>query len=147
MKKRWSEIGLIAVTIISISYIFNFFSIYVFIFPLFLAIFTILYSDRYCSNIILFKCPNCNEEITLKNGFTSINNEEFTNKCPKCNKKLIFNNKELSVRLNELHETTDNEINNKNGIDILEELFNLKTKGIITEEEFEQKKKEFLNKM
>lgn len=96
----------------------------------------------------LFKCPNCKEEITLnQNLLTTINDNELTHKCPKCGKELIFNNKDLSVRINDITETVSNNANHKSNTEKLEELYNLKTKGIISEEEFEKKKQELLSKM
>jgi len=97
---------------------------------------------------LLFKCPNCKEEITLnQNILTTINDNELTHKCPKCSKELIFNNKDLSVRINDIIETVSNNANHKSNTEKLEELYNLKTKGIISEEEFEKKKQELLNKI
>ena len=97
---------------------------------------------------LLFKCPNCKEEITLnQNLLTTINDNELTHKCPKCGKELIFNNKDLSVRINDITETVSNNAKHKSNTEKLEELYNLKTKGIISEEEFEKKKQELLNKI
>lgn len=95
---------------------------------------------------IIFNCPNCGEEIKLfQSKLEEINETTSTCKCPKCNKDLIFNTKENTVTVNT---TTDNkEEHTTNSTSKLEELYNLKTKGIITEEEFENKKKEFLDRM
>ena len=66
-----------------------------------------------------------------------------TCKCPKCNKNLIFNSNDKIVSVNP---NSDNKENRETiSTSQLEELYNLKTKGIITEEEFENKKKQFLN--
>lgn len=95
---------------------------------------------------LLFKCPNCKEDIKLiRNKLEDVNDTTQTCKCPKCNKDLIFNTKENIVTVNT---TTDKKEQYTNiSTSKLEELYNLKTKGIITEEEFETKKKEFLDKM
>ena len=78
------------------------------------------------------KCQYCKEKIP-KNS----------NKCPKCNKDLIFNSNDKIVSVNS---NSDNKENRETiSTSQLEELYNLKTKGIITEEEFESKKKQFLN--
>ena len=98
---------------------------------------------------ISFKCPNCNEEIDLLEGkIQKINDNESACVCPKCNHKLLLNNSKKTIRKNEivvnrnLNKTTENPNTSK-----IEELYNLKTKGIITEEEFEKKKQELLNKI
>lgn len=114
-------------------------------FPVIVGFLTYVLAAMAIINEISFHCPNCKEEITLnQNGLTTINNDEFAHKCPKCNKELIFNNKELSVKINDSIEQAQEDTSNTVK---LEELYNLKTKGIITEEEFEQKKQEFLDKM
>ena len=95
---------------------------------------------------LIFKCPNCKEEIKLtRNKLEDVNDTTQTCKCPKCNKDLIFNTTDKTVSINL---STDNKEDTKT-VDTskLEELYNLKTKGIITEEEFESKKKEFLDRM
>lgn len=93
---------------------------------------------------IIFKCPNCNEEIQIsQNKLEDINQMTSTCKCPKCNKDLIFNSNDKIVSVNS---NSDNKENRETiSTSQLEELYNLKTKGIITEEEFESKKKQFLN--
>lgn len=94
-----------------------------------------------------FKCPNCKEEVILNQNIpTMINDNESSCKCPKCSKELIFNNKELSVKINTAVENIQNNNSNKDDTEKLEEWFNLKTKGIISEEEFEAKKQEILKK-
>lgn len=111
------------------------------------VIFGILVAAGAFANL-LFNCPNCKEEISLnQNILTTINDTELTHKCPKCGKELIFNNKDLSVRINDITETVSNNANHKSNTEKLEELYNLKTKGIISEEEFEKKKQELLNKI
>lgn len=96
-----------------------------------------------------FKCPNCNEEIDLLEGkIEKINDNESACICPKCNCKLLLDTSKKTIRKNEivenknLNKTTENSNTSK-----IEELYNLKTKGIITEEEFEKKKQELLNKI
>lgn len=97
---------------------------------------------------LLFKCPNCKEEITLaQNQLKVINDNESKCQCSKCNKELIFNNKDFSVRINNKTENIEQNDSNNNATNKLEELYNLKTKGIITEEEYENKKQDLLNKI
>ncbi len=98
------------------------------------------------TNSLIFKCPNCKEEVELSQSkLEDINDTMKTCKCPKCNKDLIFNTKDSIVNVNTI--TEKNEEHTTIPTSKLEELYNLKTKGIISEEEFENKKKEYLDKM
>lgn len=95
---------------------------------------------------IIFQCPNCKEEVQLSQSkLEDINDTTQTCKCPKCSKDLIFNTKDSIVKVNTI--TEKNEEHTTSTTSKLEELYNLKTKGIITEKEFENKKKEYLDKM
>lgn len=96
----------------------------------------------------IFKCPNCKEEIKLtRNKLEDVNDNTQTCKCPKCNKVLILSQKDKSVDINTNANNIENTITTNTNTSKLEELYNLKNKGIITEEDFENKKKEFLDKM
>lgn len=106
--------------------------------------FGLIYIETQVTNL-LFKCPNCKDDIVLNiRRLTMINDSKSRCNCPKCNKELLFNTKEKIVSINSSIERTEN---SNSSTSKLEELYNLKTKGIITEEEFESKKKEFLDKM
>ncbi len=116
-----------------------------FLFEIFGCIF-FLGAIVFSTSELLFKCPNCKEDIKLtRNKLEDINDTIQTCKCPKCNQDLVFNTTDKTVSINVIahkeeeitHSTTSK----------LEELYNLKSKGIITEEEFESKKKEYLDKM
>lgn len=93
-----------------------------------------------------FECPNCKEQIEiLEKNLKEINDTTKTCQCLKCNKDLILNTIDKTVYINQ---TIDEK---KAGVNIstpqIEELYNLKVKGIITEEEFENKKKEILSRL
>ncbi len=93
-----------------------------------------------------FTCPNCNEYITLDSRrLTMVNQNKATCRCPKCGKELLFNTNEKTVNINKVIDNNNN--NNSSGTGEIEKLYNLKSKGIITEEEFETKKQEILKKL
>lgn len=96
----------------------------------------------------ILKCPNCNEEIIVQEEqISKINDNESTYVCPKCNCKLFLNTKNKTVTKSDTIENKEhNIVDNKDYIRKIEELYNLKNKGIITEDEFEHKKQELLNK-
>ena len=96
----------------------------------------------------ILKCPNCNEEIIVQEEqISKINDNESTYVCPKCNCKLFLNTKNKTVTKSDTIENKEhNIVDNKDYIHKIEELYNLKNKGIITEDEFEHKKQELLNK-
>lgn len=96
----------------------------------------------------ILKCPNCNEEIIVQEEqISKINDNESTYVCPKCNCKLFLNTKNKTVTKSDTIENKEhNIVDNKDCIHKIEELYNLKNKGIITEDEFEHKKQELLNK-
>ena len=93
---------------------------------------------------IILKCPKCNEEIILiPEQISKINNIKSTCKCLKCNSEIIINTESKTFALKDIEENNVI-VNNANKI---EDLYNLKVKGIITEEEFENKKKKLLEKL
>lgn len=96
----------------------------------------------------ILKCPNCNEEIIVQEEqISKINDNESTYVCPKCNCKLFLNTQNKTVTKSDTIENKEhNIVDNKDYIHKIEELYNLKNKGIITEDEFEHKKQELLNK-
>lgn len=93
---------------------------------------------------IILKCPKCNEEIILiPEQINKINDIKSTCKCLKCNSEIIINTESKTFALKDIEENNVI-VNNTNKI---EDLYNLKVKGIITEEEFENKKKKLLEKL
>lgn len=149
--KREYTLTIIIIVIFSFILVPIIFSRHLDITTLVIGIFAlVIFSIKFLITNLLFDCPNCGEQITLnENKLDTINDNESTCSCPKCNKELIFNNKKFTVRINNIIEQKKSNTNIIDGksTEKLEELYNLKIKGIITEDEFERKKQDILNRM
>lgn len=115
---------------------------------IFVILFTlVVFSITIITNLV-FTCPNCNESITLNSRILNVvNQNKATCRCPKCGKELLFNTNEKTVNINKVIDNNNNNNAASGGTEEIERLYNLKSKGIITEEEFETKKQEILKKI
>ena len=106
-----------------------------------------------CSALLPYNAKFCTKCGTpIKKNFNSYSGQKSNNQdiiCPNCHARFLYNAKfctkcGTSLRENRNDQTVKQEKPQTNELEYLEKLADLKDKGIISEEEFEKKKKDIL---